>query len=270
MASRIFTKWHVVHRDLKPANIFMQGSRPVVGDFGLCFRLDAESLTETMEVAAARWFGAPELRNGHEETPTPAADVYSLGKLLYWMFCGRVYDRDEQEYEVKERKLANILAQKAPDPATGLSNDRLIHAGAFADDIVSQTVRYQPSQRLQDAGQLAVLVRQTLNRFDSGGRALDLSLPQRCLFCGKGQYKPVAVPPSFEIRNAPPDAGMLPSHRHDVWNEMRNHTTVSLGVAFAGAGSHPQVPLNLVCDYCGNIQTFRWDHVFDAQKRWKP
>jgi len=36
-----------------------------------------------MEVATARWFGAPELRNGHLEHPTPAADIYSLVKILY-------------------------------------------------------------------------------------------------------------------------------------------------------------------------------------------
>ena len=74
---------NIVHRDLKPANIFLEGHRAIVGDFGLCFRLDAESLTETMEVATARWFGAPELRNGHEPRPTPSADVYSLGKLQW-------------------------------------------------------------------------------------------------------------------------------------------------------------------------------------------
>src|ERR1035441_8705499 len=86
---------NVVHRDLKPANVFLDGHRPIVGDLGLCFRFDAESLTETGEVAAAPWFGSPELRNGHLEHPQPCADIYSLGKLLYWLFTNKVHDRDE-------------------------------------------------------------------------------------------------------------------------------------------------------------------------------
>jgi serine/threonine-protein kinase len=60
----------VVHRDLKPANIFLDESRTaIVGDFGLCFLLERsgecdDRITETQEVAVARWFGAPEARDG--------------------------------------------------------------------------------------------------------------------------------------------------------------------------------------------------------------
>ena len=59
----------IVHRDIKPANIFLDAdSGPVVGDFGLCFLLDGfvqddGHLTDTMEVAGSRWFGAPEARD---------------------------------------------------------------------------------------------------------------------------------------------------------------------------------------------------------------
>jgi serine/threonine protein kinase len=172
----------IVHRDLKPANIFLGASQPVVGDFGLCFRFDAESLTETMEVATARWFGAPELRNGHLDNPLPCADIYSLGKLLYWLFTGRVYDRDEQEYGVDDRKLSYVLAQRGINTTTGVIDDRLIHAGAFADEIVQQTVRYRPVDRIQDAVELASKVRRLIARFQAGGRAIDQRLAQRCLF----------------------------------------------------------------------------------------
>jgi serine/threonine protein kinase len=127
----------------------------VVGDLGLCFRFDAESLTETMEVATARWFGAPELRNGHLEHPLPSADIYSLDKLLYWLFTGRVYDRDEQEYDIDDRKLSHILSQRGTNTIRGVIDDRLIHAGAFADEIISQTVRYEPTCRVQAASELA-------------------------------------------------------------------------------------------------------------------
>jgi serine/threonine protein kinase len=173
----------IVHRDIKPANIFLDAAyQPIVGDFGLCLRFDADSLTETMEVAAARWFGAPELRNGHLENPQPSADIYSLGKLLYWLFTGRVYDRDEQEYDRADKKLPHVLAQSDFD--TEANHDERMHAGAFADEIISQTVRYQPADRIQRADELASTVRKAIARVQSGGHALDMRLPQRCLFCG--------------------------------------------------------------------------------------
>jgi len=46
----------------------------------------------------ARFYCAPELRDGRLQPgiPPQAADVYSLGKLLYWMLSyGRIFDRED-------------------------------------------------------------------------------------------------------------------------------------------------------------------------------
>ena len=260
---------NVVHRDLKPANIFLNAGRAVVGDLGLSFRFDTESLTETMEVATARWFGAPELRNGHLEHPLPCADIYSLGKLLYWLFTGRVYDRDEQEYDIDERKLSHILSGHGINTTTGVVDDRLIHAGALADEIVSQTVRYQPADRIQTANELASRVRQLIARFESGGRALDLRLPQRCLFCGTGGYQPLEILPPIEQRLAPPDQTRLPSSWPDIYKKMRDKAATSFGSG-GGGGVGALGPLFLICQHCGNVQQFRFDLAPDSIKRWKP
>jgi serine/threonine protein kinase len=260
----------IVHRDLKPANILLdEHYRPVAGDFGLCFRLDAESLTETMEVATARWFGAPELRNGHLENPTFAADIYSLGKFLYWLFTGRVYDRDEQDYQRSDRKLSHVLAQQAINTSTGVVNDRLIHAGALADEIISRTVRYEPTDRIQSAGQLASLVRVTMARWQAGGRALDLRLPQRCLFCGTGGYQPLAALPSIEQRLAPPDPTVHPAYGPDIYKNMRDRAASAFSSG-GGAGVGSIGPLFLICQHCGNVQQFRFDLAPEAIKNWKP
>lgn len=90
------------HRDIKPENIFLRDDgTPVVGDFGICYP-DADDrgqrLTATMEVAGSLWYCAPELRNARVESGTSQypADVYSLGKLLYWMVSGKkIFDREE-------------------------------------------------------------------------------------------------------------------------------------------------------------------------------
>ncbi len=262
----------IVHRDLKPSNVFLDdSSHPIVGDFGLHFRFDAESLTETTEVATARWFGAPELRDGHLEKPTPAADVYSLGKILYWLFTGKKYDREEESYGTPERKLATVLGQSgAINTESGVVDDRLIHAGAFADDLVAETVRYRETDRLQNATELAKQARAALARFEAGGRALDLSesIPQRCLFCGTGGYKAIRGLPPLQVRQTHPRAEnpMYPSH-DSIYEGMRDAARQYGGVSL-GVG----VPIILICQHCGHVVQFRLDATprQEALLRWRP
>jgi serine/threonine protein kinase len=90
----------IIHRDLKPANIFIVQSadRPAVVkvlDFGIA-KLAAESLDEdepkTLTLVGAMIgtprYMSPEQCDGAELTP--AADVYSLGVILYEMLTGVV------------------------------------------------------------------------------------------------------------------------------------------------------------------------------------
>jgi serine/threonine protein kinase len=88
----------VIHRDLKPDNIYFRADgTPVVGDFGLCFVDDGGQLTNTEEAVGSRFYCAPELRDGRLRpgVPEKAADVYSLGKVLYWMLTGEIFDRED-------------------------------------------------------------------------------------------------------------------------------------------------------------------------------
>jgi serine/threonine protein kinase len=78
---------NIFHLDIKPANIFLEGEVPVVGDFGICFIEDGEYVMTSEGPRDSMYYCAPELRGPKIDSGSPlaTADVYSLGKVLYWM-----------------------------------------------------------------------------------------------------------------------------------------------------------------------------------------
>jgi serine/threonine protein kinase len=83
----------IVHRDLKPANIMVRPSgEPVLMDFGLACSLTSQSerLTGTGEVLGTLAYMPPEQLEGDRARMGPAADVYSLGMILYELLTGQL------------------------------------------------------------------------------------------------------------------------------------------------------------------------------------
>ncbi|MER6269287.1 serine/threonine-protein kinase [Streptomyces sp900105755] len=73
----------VIHRDLKPNNILSIEGRWVVSDFGYCRNLDSQSavITEKERLVGSYAYAAPE-QFDDAHLATPAADIYSLTKIL--------------------------------------------------------------------------------------------------------------------------------------------------------------------------------------------
>ena len=84
---------------MKPGNIpFRRDRTPVIGDYGLFYTMEGEGVTVVGEAVGPRHFIAPEMEAGRRYLgePSDRTDVYSLGKVLYWLLSGRrLIDREE-------------------------------------------------------------------------------------------------------------------------------------------------------------------------------
>ena len=103
----------ILHRDLKPQNILLdEEGKPQLTDFGLAKLVETEgSLTQRGTVVGTASYMAPE--QARAEGPlTTAADVYSLGAILYDLLTGRPPFRGETPVET----LFQVLHDDPPRP----------------------------------------------------------------------------------------------------------------------------------------------------------
>ncbi len=77
----------LVHRDLTPANVLLAADGPRVIDFGIARAMEATKLTLTGQAIGTPAYMAPE-QLGDDELGS-AADVFTLGSLLYFAATGR-------------------------------------------------------------------------------------------------------------------------------------------------------------------------------------
>ncbi|MCO5166136.1 MAG: serine/threonine protein kinase [Planctomycetes bacterium] len=107
----------LVHRDLKPSNVLVSADgRPKVVDLGLARHLDKERLTMSGAVMGTVHYMAPEQVMGRAAEAGPAADVWSLGVMLYELIA----DRRPFEGDTLIEVMAAIIEDAPEDPCAGV------------------------------------------------------------------------------------------------------------------------------------------------------
>lgn len=169
----------IVHRDVKPHNILLEGERAYLTDFGLAKALGDSGVLSGASVVGTIEYMSPEQWRG--EQVGPAADVYSLGCVLYESLTGVVpYARRAGDVE--------------PQMPQGL------------DTVIERAVAKDPAERYATAGELIATARERQGGTPAATQVLSEPLERPTLPLGEGKAE---NGPGLSRRRRPIAGGFL-------------------------------------------------------------
>ncbi|MFJ5828674.1 serine/threonine-protein kinase [Streptomyces sp. NPDC093089] len=183
----------ILHRDVKPSNVLIaEDGRVVLTDFGIAQVEGDPSITSTGMLVGAPSYISPERARGHK--PGPAADLWSLGGLIYAAVEGSPpYDKGSAI-----ATLTAVMTEPVDPPK---------NAGPELEQVIYGLLAKDPAQRLDDA-RARVLLRAVLDAPEAAPATSPevttvVPLPPR----PEGVPAPPAVPPTPAAdRSQAPDA----------------------------------------------------------------
>jgi eukaryotic-like serine/threonine-protein kinase len=135
----------VVHRDVKPANILVDADGHVkVTDFGIARAAQATTLTRPGMVLGSANYVAPE--QAQDNPVTPAADLYSLGCMLFEAVTGSTPYQGPNAVAIATQH----VSAPVPDP-----RERVPDLPARAAALVMRSLRKQPDERFPSGEAMA-------------------------------------------------------------------------------------------------------------------
>jgi serine/threonine protein kinase len=166
-----------VHRDIKPHNVFFDtANNLILGDFGLVFFTDTHHtrLSDTLENVGSTDWMPPWATRMRIEDVKPSFDVFSLGKLLWFMVSGlpilRLWYFDHPEFDVEVKFPRSPFIQ-------------------FANTLFKKCIVERERDCLPNASELLTEIDQILSMVDSDIDRFDLESKRQCKVCGVGYYE---------------------------------------------------------------------------------
>jgi serine/threonine-protein kinase len=123
----------LVHRDVKSRNLLCAGDGTVkIADFGIARAADSTEITLAGTVLGTASYLAPEQARG--DPVTPAADVYSLGVVLYELLTGRPpYTADSLAELVSRQAQGKVAPPSRANPGVSQELDSIVLACLSSD-----------------------------------------------------------------------------------------------------------------------------------------
>ena len=145
----------VVHRDIKPGNIMVSGQGDYkLGDFGIARSMDQSTITTRIGTMN---YIAPEVYNGKKYGH--AADIYSLGLVIYWLLNNRrmpFFPQNDSEINSSSAATAQQLRMM------GKPIPRPVNGGTGIAGAVLKALAYDPGDRYQSALEFGNEIRRCL------------------------------------------------------------------------------------------------------------
>lgn len=197
----------IVHRDVKPENVLMEAATgtPKLTDFGVSKIADGSRVGRSTLLAGTPHYVAPEIADGQQATP--AADLYSLGIVLYELCCAVT--------PFAGNSVLKVLADhgnRLPGRPAGVPNELW--------DVIWSLCQKAPTARPRSAEHVAVVLDDLAGRFAQ--RAIPVA------------PRLTAPPPSIPLGGNENETIMRPNVvTRDVLAERRKRRLVPIMVAIA-------------------------------------
>ena len=145
----------IYHRDIKPDNILYEKDgedyKLFLTDFGICYiDKEKERLTQTETAVGARMFIAPEYEKGRIDNVNHKGDIFSIGKVIWYMING----------EEKKFLTSNFWQLEEFNLVKKFNNSADM---IFANNIISICLNYIPDDR-PDYDELIILIQNFLEK----------------------------------------------------------------------------------------------------------